>query len=127
MNLKAFVENMKSKYDLEDLYLYETRGTLRLDTVRVKKENRKKGVGTAFMEDLIKFADDYDMTITLTPATSEYDGTTSKSRLEKFYKRFGFVNNKGRNKDYRISDSMIRRPMTTESKMKKFKDIRNNV
>jgi len=127
MNLKAFVENMKSKYDLEDLYLYETRGTLRLDTVRVKKENRKKGVGTAFMEDLIKFADDYDMTITLTPATSEYDGTTSKSRLEKFYKRFGFVNNKGRNKDYRISDSMIHRPMTTESKMKKFKDIRNNV
>ena len=34
------------------------------------------------------------------------------SRLKDFYKQFGFVENKGRNKDFTISDSMYRLPQT---------------
>jgi hypothetical protein len=37
-----------------------------------------------------------------------HHGTTSSSRLKRFYKRFGFVENKGRSYDPSISDNMIR-------------------
>lgn len=128
MNLKEFVKRMIEKYDLEDLYLYESRGRLVLSNIRVKKDSRKQGIGTAFMEELIRFADNHDIDITLTPATNEFDGTTSASRLKKFYKRFGFVENKGRNKDYRISDSMIRRSKALKENNKMtFKQLREKV
>lgn len=128
MNLKEFHGRMIIKYDLEDLYLYESRGNIVLSNVRVKKENRKKGVGTAFMNELIAFADEHNMKILLTPATSDYEGTTSASRLKKFYKRFGFVENKGRNKDYRIGHLMFRRPNESvkESVGVSFKDLRES-
>ncbi|MDC1446571.1 hypothetical protein N8344_01205, partial [bacterium] len=42
-------------------------------------------------------------------------GTTSQSRLRKFYKRFGFIDNKGRNKNYEFRNLMIRYPQTKES------------
>ena len=35
---------------------------------------------------------------------------TSQARLKKFYKKFGFVENKGRNKDFEISELMYREP-----------------
>ena len=44
--------------------------------------------------------------IYLTPDTSF--GGTSINRLKRFYKRFGFIENKGSNKDYEINDTMYR-------------------
>ena len=46
--------------------------------------------------------------IILTPSDSF--GATSILRLKKFYKRFGFVENKGRNKDFQLSCGMYRKP-----------------
>jgi len=37
-----------------------------------------------------------------------HHGTTSSARLKKFYKRFGFRENKGRRYDAAVSDNMIR-------------------
>ena len=42
--------------------------------------------------------------------TPSSDFGSSKTRLTKFYKRFGFVNNKGRNKNFAFKDTMIRNP-----------------
>jgi hypothetical protein len=50
--------------------------------------------------------------VTLTPST-DY-GASSVSRLKKFYKQFGFVENKGRNKDYEISEAMYRLPKASK-------------
>ena len=52
-----------------------------------------------------KDADTKGKPIGLTPS-ADFGG--NKARLTKFYKRFGFVPNKGKNKDYTISESMVR-------------------
>ena len=68
---------------------------------------RGTGVGTAFMEDLVKLADQDGWTITLTPSSS-YGGNVN--RLKDFYKRFGFVFNKGSNRDFSHKEDMYRSP-----------------
>lgn len=89
-----------------------TSGELNLSDLKVAKGNRKKGIGSAFMESLVSIADREGLTITLTPGSrDDKHGTTSRKRLVKFYKRFGFVENKGRNKDFRrTAGSMFREP-----------------
>ena len=80
---------------------------IRPSKIEVDKASRNKGLGTAFMQDLTEFADSQGMQIRLNP--SDELGATSKGRLEKFYKRFGFVENKpGKNKDYAISERFYR-------------------
>lgn len=82
------------------------RNEMHLDDVRVPKDQRKQGIGTEFMTDLARMADEAGRTITLTAAKDF--GATSVGRLKEFYKRFGFVENKGRNYDPAISGSMYR-------------------
>lgn len=60
------------------------------------------------MDDLISYADKTQQTITLTPSL-DY-GASSIKRLKDFYKRFDFVENKGRNKDFEFRDTMYRTP-----------------
>lgn len=81
-------------------------GDIQLSQVIVPKDNRSKGVGTEFMNDLIAYADSNGKRITLTP--SKDFGASSVARLENFYKRFGFVKNAGKNKDFTTKDTMIR-------------------
>jgi predicted GNAT family acetyltransferase len=68
---------------------------------------RGKGLGTKFMEDLMKVADENGFKITLTPSSS-YGGNVI--RLRRFYKEFGFVENKGSNRDYSHKEDMYRDP-----------------
>ena len=84
---------------------YDGQG-IRLPRIVVRKEQRSSGLGTLAMEDLVGLADRYRLRVTLSPATDF--GGSSVERLKKFYRRFGFVNNKGRHKDFTISDSMYR-------------------
>ena len=68
---------------------------------------RGQGVGSAFMNDLTKIADDNGWKITLTPSDS-YGGNVT--RLKSFYKGFGFVENKGQNRDFSHREDMYRDP-----------------
>ena len=68
---------------------------------------RNGGAGSAFMEDLIALADKDGWMITLSPSNS-YGGNVS--RLKEFYKRFGFVENKGANRDFTHKEDMYRSP-----------------
>jgi GNAT superfamily N-acetyltransferase len=96
---------------------------IRPSEIEVDKANRNKGLGTAFMEDLVAFADLTGKQIRINP--SDELGATSKGRLEKFYKRFGFVENKpGKNKDYAISERFYRQPSSGERFMPASDDIR---
>jgi len=93
------------------LDIYESKNNpnkLVLSKIEVPKELRKSGVGSNAMQELTGFADKQNKTITLSPSTDF--GGSSVSRLKDFYKRFGFVENKGRYKDYSISESMYRLP-----------------
>lgn len=76
-----------------------------ISRIVVPKNARERGVGSQIMQQIVDFADENQITVALTPSTA-FGG--SKSRLEKFYKRFGFVPNSGRNKDFRTRETMIR-------------------
>lgn len=111
-NTDDFVAFIKEKYPIKSFHVYETRkGDLKLDTIIVEKDNRKKGIGTKIINELINHANTNNKRIVVTPAIKDdFQGTTSRSRLVKFYKRFGFVENKGRKKDFTISEGMYRDP-----------------
>lgn len=86
-------------------YVNQT-GDISLHSLEVPKEKRGKGIGSRFMKGLSKFADKNKQRITLTPQAEK----GYKKKLDTFYKEKGFKPNKGRNRDFSVSDSMIRDP-----------------
>lgn len=84
------------------LDLWDNDDHLELGKIEVPKKLRGSGVGTEAMERIIAFADAKGKDIRLTP--SKDFGATSVTRLEKFYRGFGFV----KNKDYKYKDTMVR-------------------
>lgn len=75
---------------------------LELGKIIIPKSVRGQGVGTEAMERVIQYADKVGKDIRLTPSTDF--GGTSRSRLERFYKQFGFQ----KNKDLKYKDTMVR-------------------
>lgn len=103
------VEDLKAQMATEfpglKLDLMGKGATVTLSRIVVPEDGRQQGVGTQVMERLIHWADQTGKAIALTPS-ADFGG--NKKRLTEFYKRFGFVENKGKNKDYEISESMYR-------------------
>lgn len=81
-----------------------------LSRIVVPDDARNSGTGTAVMQRLTQWADQNGKTLALSPS-GDFGG--NKARLGEFYKRFGFVENKGRAKDYEISETMYREPQET--------------
>lgn len=104
---RSFQEHIKRKYEGVDLLLRDD-GDGYVTLQRIVVSNQKQGIGSRVMEELVAHADANNWTVALTPSTTL--GATSKARLEKFYRRFGFTPNRGTRKDYRTMESMIRRP-----------------
>jgi predicted GNAT family N-acyltransferase len=104
----AFTDALHKQFPTLDFYVSVRSDSLSLDRVIVPKTERGTGIGTKFMEALCREADRRKLKITLSPSTDF--GGSSVNRLKSFYKRFGFVENKGRHKDFAISDSMYRLP-----------------
>ena len=111
--LDALMANLKQKHGLKHLWIF-TNGNnmIELSAIMVDKAAQKQGAGTGAMNDLTDFADKRGLAIVLTPGVKDINqGTSSRSRLIKFYKRFGFIENKGRNIDFAIGGGkMIRYP-----------------
>lgn len=87
--------------------MFEKDNLITLSRIVVPKEQRNQGIGTDAIQQIVDYADQTGKRIALSPS-SDFGG--SKERLKEFYKRFGFVENKGRNKDFTISESMYREP-----------------
>jgi len=104
--LLSFIEKWESLG--LSIYLYERSDSISLDKLIVPKRSRKMGIGTQFMEELVEIADKLGKRLLLTPDTSY--GGSSEDRLRRFYRRFGLIDNRGRKKDYSISDGMYRNP-----------------
>lgn len=82
-------------------------GITTVHKIVVKKEDRNRGLGSKAMKAITDHADQHGHKLVLSPS-SDFGG--SKSRLNKFYKRHGFVENKGRNKDFSTRETMYREP-----------------
>jgi GNAT superfamily N-acetyltransferase len=112
-NINDLQKEMINKYpQLKTLFLFEDNDTISLDMIEVELNERKKGIGSEIMQEIVDYADRNGKEVVLVPAVKDdLHKTTSRSRLVKFYKRFGFVENKGRNKDFtKKGGSMYRLP-----------------
>jgi len=103
--LKA-IENVAADKGIK-LDIFEKDGVI--DLSRIVVPEKGQGVGSEMMRQIIDYADQTGQTIKLTP--SKDFGASSVGRLKEFYKKFGFVENKGRNKTFEFRDSMYRPPV----------------
>jgi len=99
---------LKTKYSevLEKLFLFPSKDGkyVELNLIKIKPEFKNQGWATKILDDLVDWAKENNVILTLSP--SDTFGANEK-RLEKFYKRFGFKPNKGKNRDFQTKDSMI--------------------
>lgn len=111
---KESVKGLSEKYEKEGIEsdLFDGKRGIELSRIVVPKEKRGEGIGSKFMEELTGHADKMKKRIVLSPSTDF--GASSIARLKEFYKKHGFVENKGKNKDYEISHSMYRNPTKEE-------------
>lgn len=91
----------------ERLAIFEGGDRISVYMLKIRSSRRGQGIGRRVMETVAAYADATGKTITLTP--EPMDGST-KTALRRFYKSLGFVDNKGRNKDFTLSEAMYRRP-----------------
>lgn len=115
------LNDIKAKYknQTDQLNIFENKdNTISINNLVVKKNLRNKGIGQNILNDIMNYADKNNKTITLTP-TSEY---LTKSKLTNWYKRNGFVENKGKNMDFSISDTMYRLAKNNTQNKQNIKD-----
>jgi hypothetical protein len=102
---KKASDSLKLKFPDFKIGISENADNIILDKIIIPESQRGTGQGTEFMTELLADADSKGKAIGLTPS-SDFGG--NKKRLTEFYKRFGFTENKGKNKDFEISESLIR-------------------
>lgn len=116
---------LKQEFPGLKLDLMGTGQRVTLSRIVMPDAGRNTGAGTKVMQRIAAWADQTGTIVALTPS-SDFGG--SKPRLTEFYKRFGFVENKGGNRDYEISETMYREPRNAEIRYslkpsKVFKDL----
>lgn len=117
----AIADTIKSELGLKQFIVTERGNDITVDSIIVGKENQGKGLGSSAMKRLIDYADQTGKRIILTPGLQDKThGTTSRSRLVKFYKSLGFKENKGRSIDFAIgAGKMYRDPKLKETMLDK--------
>ena len=108
--------DLKLRYPSIDklgIYMDNNKNSLFLSDLYIKNQFRGTCVGSAVMKELITFADNKKIPMVLIPEP-ESETKASLLKLIQFYKKFGFVVNKGKNIDYFLSEpfslSMYRLP-----------------
>jgi GNAT superfamily N-acetyltransferase len=85
--------------------LSESDDRITLSKIVVPDGARGEGVGTKAMQSLVAYADSVGKHVVLSPSP-DFGG--NKKRLSDFYKRFGFIENKGKNRAFSTMESMYR-------------------
>lgn len=107
-DVQRFAADVRERHGLKDLWLtLHPSGGLHLHLIVVEPADRHAGRAERALVDIVAFADRHGKTIVLSP-TSEFGA--SRRRLEVWYRRQGFRLNRGRSKDYRYQQLMIRDP-----------------
>lgn len=105
------VDRVRQKFPSLKLDVSVSPNNMTLSRIVVPESERGNGLGTTIMQELTAIADQNSLPLALTPSP-DFGG--SVSRLKEFYGRFGFKPNKGRNKDFSVSESYIRQPRKLE-------------
>lgn len=125
MNFRLFLENdlkfLQDKHPWLSIFLWDdpAKGIITLHQLQAKKD-APQGTGTAFMNDLIAWADKNNRIIVLSLGNKQkarkndmFKATSSTDRLKKFYARFGFVSSYAK-RSYRpdLGSTMHRHPIS---------------
>ena len=107
-----------------DFYMHNRREKKYLTVTKVEifPEYQKRGYATEFMKQIIDYADRNNLIIILTPDAYKKGGM-STNQLKNWYKSFGFIMNKGKNKDFEHMHLMYRTPSSLEEKL----DFQGNI
>lgn len=108
INIKSIKEKFKDYFKKINIYEYDDKVSIDL----IISNEKNQGYGTKLMNEIIDYCDKTNKTIILTPS-DEFGG--NKKRLIEFYKRFGFLENKGKNKIFGIFESMYRLPKNKQN------------
>ena len=122
--------DIKSQLGIERFDIFEYDDYIKLDTIVVGKENQGKGLGTKALQMLTDYADSVNKRIVLTPGVKDpHFGTTSRARLVRFYKQFGFKESKGRYIDYQLGAGKMYRDPVERSLTESFtpNDFKENI
>ena len=110
-----FETHIKSSYEDVVFELMLTHNVLLvrvLELIWIIVQERKRGIGTAIMQQLCQFADRHSAEIRLKPASKvDFAATTSRARLIRFYKRFGFVRDRGQPVKFTTIPVLVRKPV----------------
>lgn len=112
------LENILSGWRAQGVDISVSEGKRGITVGKIIVPDRGQGVGSAVMKDISDFADKTGQTIKLDPS-GDFGGNVK--RLKKFYKSQGFVENKGKNRDFTISEDMFREPIAPVEPSKSFK------
>lgn len=107
--LSSLLDDWSNRGIKAEAYPNKSGDIVELSKLIIPKDKRGTGLGSEFMSQLTNLADEGGAKITL-DASTDY-GASSLNRLKNFYKKSGFVENKGKNKDFEISRGMYRNPI----------------
>lgn len=113
VSTKALSERILEDKGVKSLSLSEGKnGDLTLNKIIIDKGKQGSGIGKSAMKKIISHANDNGSIIKLDIGQKgDFAGeVTSPAKLKKFYKGLGFVENKGKNKDYEIAQEMYKLP-----------------
>lgn len=85
-------------------------GAINVHALKVAPELQNQGHASAYMRDLTDYADQNQKTIALNAEAYGGEPGLRTNQLKKWYRSFGFIPNKGRNKDYMFKENHIRYP-----------------
>ena len=113
-DLQKFESHIKKSYEGVVFELMVTHNILvghGIELTSIIVQDRKQGIGTAIMRERCEFADRQAAEIGLTPASKGGNAaTTSRARLTRFYKRFGFGAGKRKAGEITAIPALIRKP-----------------
>jgi len=98
--LQVILKDLEQKYVGLALWAYENKNKIKLDKIEVPKDMRNQGIGSEIIKIIQDFAQKRKKPLVVAPEAER----GHKKNLDNFYKGHGFINNKGRNKDYSISE-----------------------
>jgi hypothetical protein len=100
-DLEEFSQHLIDKHGAHVEMYWTPEGHVNLQTLIVPKELRNQGIASNVVSDIKKYSNKNKVKIILNAVP--LDNSTKSEQLVDFYKSHGFVENKGRNKDYRIA------------------------
>lgn len=94
-----------------DFYMYNRREKkyLTLTKIEINPEYQKRGYATQAMNQIVDYANKNNLIIILTPEAYK-PGGLSTNKLKEWYKSFGFIMNKGKQKDFEHMHLMYKLP-----------------